>query len=183
MIQYEGVRYALESNRCRAFQNCGSILWQFNEPWPNVSCTNIWDYYGKPKAAYYAVQAAYRPVAPVLKYDTLFPKAGEAVILRPFICNDGEGANGVFQISVSLNGVEIQTASGQTTLCANGPTKLESLTAVPMEKGYMEARLTWTDEAGNTVESVYPFFVVTEGGDADRQYAVRFVNSLMKSKE
>ena len=31
-IQAEGLRYIVESNRRRKFQNSGSIIWQFNEP-------------------------------------------------------------------------------------------------------------------------------------------------------
>ena len=34
-LQYEGLKYAVESNRRRAFCNSGSMMWQFNEPYPN----------------------------------------------------------------------------------------------------------------------------------------------------
>ena len=51
-LQAEGLRYIIEADRRRAFQNSGVIVWQINEPWPNASCTNLVDYYGLPKAAY-----------------------------------------------------------------------------------------------------------------------------------
>ena len=70
-IQAEGLRYALEANRRRKFQNSGSIVWQLNEPWPNVSSTCIVDYYGFPKLAYHFVKLAYRPIHVSLKYDKL----------------------------------------------------------------------------------------------------------------
>lgn len=61
-LQYEGLRYAVESNRRRAFANSGSMMWQFNEPYPNNYCTCAVDYYGQPKPAYYGVAQAYEPV-------------------------------------------------------------------------------------------------------------------------
>ena len=33
----------------------GSLLWQFNEPWPGASWSII-DYYGEKKPAYFAIQ-------------------------------------------------------------------------------------------------------------------------------
>jgi len=87
-IQAEGLRYAIEANRRRAFQNVGSILWQFNEPWPNVSCTNLVDYYGQPKLAYYAVAQAFRPVNPSLRYEKLLCAPGEALEAQAWLSSD-----------------------------------------------------------------------------------------------
>lgn len=61
-VQAEAVRYALERNRTRQFQNSGSLPWQFNEPHPMAACTSAIDYYGRPKALYYAVAGAYEEV-------------------------------------------------------------------------------------------------------------------------
>ncbi len=58
-IQFEGLRYAVESNRRRAMNNSGTFPWQFNEPYPNNTCTSSVDYYANPKPAYYAVAKAY----------------------------------------------------------------------------------------------------------------------------
>ena len=69
--QFEGVRYAIESNRRRSFHNSGSIPWQFNEPYPMAACTSAVDYYGEPKPIYYGVRNAYRPVAVTARYETL----------------------------------------------------------------------------------------------------------------
>ena len=43
-IQAEGLRYAIEANRRRAFNNSGSIIWQIHEPYPNISCTSMVDF-------------------------------------------------------------------------------------------------------------------------------------------
>ena len=75
-VQAEGLRYAVEANRRRAFQNSGSIIWQLNEPWPNIFCTCLMDYYGEPKTAYWWVKRAYAPLAVSLRYDRLIYEPG-----------------------------------------------------------------------------------------------------------
>ncbi len=93
-IQAEGIRYGLEANRRRMFRNSGSILWQFNEPWPNVSCTSIVDYYNRPKPAYRALQMAYRPLHPSLKYDKLVYLPGDSFHSEIHVHNDAGGFDG-----------------------------------------------------------------------------------------
>jgi beta-mannosidase len=62
MLQADGLQYAVESNRRRAYQNSGSLPWQFNESYPNAWCTAAVDHRGDPKPAYYAVRRAYERV-------------------------------------------------------------------------------------------------------------------------
>lgn len=62
-LQAEGLRYAIESNRRRSWQNSGTLPWQFNEPYPNAYCTSALDYYTNPKPAYYGVAKAYEELA------------------------------------------------------------------------------------------------------------------------
>jgi beta-mannosidase len=61
-LQYDGLRYAVEANRRRKWQNSGSLPWQFNEPYPMAACTSAVDYFGQPKPVYYGVRQAYSPV-------------------------------------------------------------------------------------------------------------------------
>ncbi|MBY3620908.1 hypothetical protein HGO21_15245 [Acinetobacter sp. CUI P1] len=75
-MQAEGIRFVLEANRRRKFRNSGSIVWQFNEPWPNVSCTNLVDYYGETKMAYHWVKQAFRPQHASLDYRNLMLTPG-----------------------------------------------------------------------------------------------------------
>ena len=58
-MQYEGLKYAMECNRRRAFHCSGIFPWQFNEPYPNFYCTSALDYYGNPKPVYYAIKKVY----------------------------------------------------------------------------------------------------------------------------
>lgn len=60
-MQYEGLKYAVECDRRRAFHCSGTLPWQFNEPYPNCYCTSNVDYYAQPKPAYYGVKRAYEP--------------------------------------------------------------------------------------------------------------------------
>lgn len=81
MMQSEAIRYIVLSNRRRRGQNGGSIIWQMNEPYPNVTCTSLTEYYGRVKGAYYAVRRAYAPVCVGLRYDGMLQEAGRDTVL------------------------------------------------------------------------------------------------------
>ena len=87
-LQAEGYRYGIESNRRRAFENSGTILWQANEPSPNASCTNVIDYFNQPKLAYFAVKKAFSSVVPSVRYDKLCFDRGEIIRLAFFVTSD-----------------------------------------------------------------------------------------------
>lgn len=87
-VQAESLRYSLESNRRRQWKNVGQMTWQFNEPWPNVQCSNVLEYYGGRKLAYYAVKEAYASVLASLKYKKLFYEAGEHFEGEVWLIND-----------------------------------------------------------------------------------------------
>lgn len=86
-MQQEGLRYIVEANRRRKFQNSGSIVWQLNEPWPNASCTDLIDYYGQTKMAYYALQEAYAPRHASLSYQRLDTTPGESFASSVWLSN------------------------------------------------------------------------------------------------
>ncbi|MDF2628283.1 MAG: hypothetical protein K0R39_2114 [Symbiobacteriaceae bacterium] len=86
-LQAENLRYGVESNRRRWPVCSGTIIWQLNEPWPNSHCTNVVDYYLRPKMAYYYVKRAYAPVAASLRYTS--PILADGVLrVQPFIASD-----------------------------------------------------------------------------------------------
>lgn len=92
-LQYEGVRYGIESNRRRAYQNSGSIVWQLNEPYQNASCTNLVAYDNQPKMGYYALKIAFQKNLGSAQYDRLIFGRNENVKLRIFVTSDDEGEN------------------------------------------------------------------------------------------
>ena len=55
------MRYALEVYRRRMPATSGSLIWQYDEPWPAVTFSLV-DYYGRPKASYHWVRQAQAPV-------------------------------------------------------------------------------------------------------------------------
>lgn len=99
-MQAEGLRFILEANRRRQFNNSGSIIWQLNEPWPNVTCTNLVDYYNEPKMAYYWVKEAFAPFRASLDYRSLNYTAGQAVELPVYVVTNGSG--GWFSVTAQL---------------------------------------------------------------------------------
>jgi len=55
------MRYAVEVYRRRMPGTSGSLIWQYNEPWPAVTFSLV-DFFGRPKAAYHWVRRAHAPV-------------------------------------------------------------------------------------------------------------------------
>lgn len=90
-IQAEAIRYVLEANRRRAFHNSGSIVWQFNEPWPNVSCTCLYSYFDDAKMAYFWSKQAYKSFHVSLDYRRLNPAPGTAFRSQVWLSADRAG--------------------------------------------------------------------------------------------
>ncbi|MHA1228837.1 MAG: glycosyl hydrolase 2 galactose-binding domain-containing protein, partial [Candidatus Hodarchaeales archaeon] len=62
-----GMKYAIDIWRTRKWDMAGSLIWQFNEPWPTI-CWSLIDYYNNPKMSYWFVKRAFNPIHPV--FDT-----------------------------------------------------------------------------------------------------------------
>lgn len=89
-MQSEGLRFMIEADRRRAFQNSGTIIWQLNEPWPNASCTNLIDYFGETKSAYYQVKRAYERQHISMTYRKLNYAPDEEISEDIVVSNSGE---------------------------------------------------------------------------------------------
>jgi len=72
--QAEGLRYTIETERRMSPYASGSMVWQINEPWPNCDCTNLMDYFGNPKMAYYWVKKSFSVSQVTLKYSNVMVK-------------------------------------------------------------------------------------------------------------
>ncbi len=88
-MQAEGLRFILEANRRRQFHNSGSMIWQFNEPWPNVSCTNLYTYFDEPKMAYYWARDAFSALHPSFAYENLYVCPGGTLNGSVWVSADG----------------------------------------------------------------------------------------------
>lgn len=60
-VQYEWIRLVMESARRKKFYCSGVQFWMYNDCWP-ASGWSIVDYYGCPKAGYYAMKRSSQPV-------------------------------------------------------------------------------------------------------------------------
>jgi beta-mannosidase len=173
-VQADGLRYALESNRRRAFANVGSIIWQLNEPWPQISGTNLVDYYLNPKPAYYAVQLAYRSVNPSLQYDKLIYEPGETASLRAWLSSGESVSEWTVQIAV-LNEEE-QSLMEQTKIVIVGDGRsvlLEDWQIMMPTSGTVYVQLIASSEM-QTIVNLYPLFIKDQKGYANRQDAINF---------
>ncbi|WP_391573516.1 glycoside hydrolase family 2 TIM barrel-domain containing protein [Cohnella sp.] len=88
-VQAEGIRYAVEANRRRAPNCSGSLLWQFNEPYPNVSCTSAIDYYGDPKLAYSWTAKANRNLHVSMAYETISSLESQTFRATVYVTEEG----------------------------------------------------------------------------------------------
>ncbi|MEI2750370.1 MAG: hypothetical protein V9E88_16630 [Ferruginibacter sp.] len=71
-LQYYVLKNSIAVHLSKQPYNMGSLLWQLNDCWP-VTSWSIIDFYGKPKAAWYAVKNAF-DVNNVPLPDTVIPR-------------------------------------------------------------------------------------------------------------
>jgi beta-mannosidase len=126
-LQAEAIGYAVEANRRRAPHCSGSILWQMNEPFPNISCTSAVDYYGEAKPAYYRVALAQRPNHPSARYAKLAFAPGETFEAELFVCADWPGEQ------QAQLGWTLASAAGEVV--ASGQTEMWTLAQVVASVG------------------------------------------------
>lgn len=130
-VQAEGLRYILEANRRRKYINSGSIVWQLNEPWPNISNTCIVDYYSFPKMAYYWLKKAYAPIHASLTYDKLVYSSSEEFKGNIFLHNslDSQVFSVVWEI-LDVTGQVIQRGETNTHIKGNSSLKLKEIAVI-----------------------------------------------------
>lgn len=69
MAQAAGLGIGIEIYRRRLWECSGSLVWQFNEPWP-THCWSMIDYEGRPKGSFFAARRAYEnPMVSLEKTD------------------------------------------------------------------------------------------------------------------
>lgn len=67
-VQYEWTRLTMEAARRSKWFTSGLQYWMYNDCWPGIGWSMV-DYYGTPKAAYYAMKHAAEPVTVSIKGD------------------------------------------------------------------------------------------------------------------
>ena len=102
LLQAEGVRYAVEANRRRMFENSGSLPWMLNEPYPAVASTAAVEYYGQPKPLYWALARAYAPVSVSARFDSQVWAGQDAFTADIWVSTPAQGAFDDLELSARL---------------------------------------------------------------------------------
>ncbi len=164
-IQAEGLRFILEANRRRKFQNSGSIIWQFNEPWPNVSCTNLVDYYGEQKMAYYWARNAYSPYHVSLDYLKLNFSSGELFKGKIYVHGMYGQSHAKVRLKIlDLKGRVLSEQLYETEIPDNRSARVAEVNyTIPVDyKGMFLIRLELTGEQGHKLDCNDYFFTTEE---------------------
>jgi len=177
-IQAEGLRYALEANRRRAFENCGSIIWQFNEPWPNSSGTNIIDYYLKPKFAYYTLKNAYRPINANFRYDKLTYVKNEVFMPSVYLTSDTKesGLSLACVIKNERNEVLFKKTFNDISVQKGKSTLVESLKVIVNADKFISVSLSVN---GRDADSEYLLLVSDSNGYSDKKCVCDYYDKMM----
>jgi beta-mannosidase len=130
------MRYALEADRRRKYQNSGTLPWQFNEPYPMAACTSAVDYYARPKPLYYAVAHAYEPVHISAKFVTSAWAGHEHFEAEVWANNSFADSLDDARLTVRIvmsDGREVSAEQVTVTVPADGAARLLNVTA-PLER-------------------------------------------------
>ncbi|MBN8636056.1 MAG: hypothetical protein J0M07_12085 [Anaerolineae bacterium] len=160
--QAEGLRYAIEADQRRKYQNSGTLPWQFNEPYPNATCTAAVDYYGIAKPAYYAVARAYAPIHVSARFATMAWGKSSTFSAQVWVNNAYERAYAEVELRVrlhSVRGTVIHEWVSSVAWTANSAQQIFAL-AHPLvdvtEVFFLDLRLT--DSDGSVIaQNRYPF--------------------------
>lgn len=160
-IQAEGLRFILEANRRHQPRNSGSIIWQLNEPWPNVSCTNLIDYYGEKKMAFYWTRLAFEDLHPSLDYRQLVHSRGTLFHGRVYLHQRGSARAVSLRVEVlGLDGCRFIDRAQTMEIAESGAIECDPVKFVIEEKhGKMFfVRLSAVGiEAAQPTENLYTF--------------------------
>lgn len=187
-MQAEGIRYAIEAHRRRAKtaapgrlsegemvtfpaqESVGAIVWQINEPWPNVSCTSMVDYYENPKLALSFFGEAEKPLHVSMRYEKLLWKAGETFEGTVFVHDD------------LREGYEALEAK---VYCAKGEISAKCLgnrLTFEIPEGVDSFRVTLSLKGGGKTDINPYLFLVGEMGKAPIPPVLDFVKEWKKRK-
>lgn len=91
-LQSEGYKSIFEEARRQAPRCAMALNWCFNEPWPTAANNSLLNFPARPKPAYFAVQAACRPVLASARIPKFQWTAGEPFSAELWLLNDSPGA-------------------------------------------------------------------------------------------
>jgi beta-mannosidase len=148
--QAEGLKFGIEHYRRRQPHCSGTLVWQFNDPWPGLSWSIV-DHDLVPKAGYYFTQRAYRTVL------ASFVRTDDGG-LELWVSNSGRDPE-----SLRLR-VEVATFTGDQVLDVNVDVVAAPGTSVPVWSAPADAfapgpdRFAWVSDTAGLIEPNRLFF-------------------------
>jgi beta-mannosidase len=88
LMQAEGYKFIFEEARRQKPRCAMALNWCFNEPWPSAANNNLLSWPHQPKPAYYAAQAACRPVLASARAPKFSWQVGELFEAELWLLND-----------------------------------------------------------------------------------------------
>ena len=154
-IQAEGIRYIIESNRRRAYQNSGTIIWQIGEPWANTACSSVIDYTITPKMAHYFMKGAYSTSRASLKYEKLYYTPDDVFDGEVFFhsCLEPRPVHIKVEL-IDIQGNRLSEQDFDITAPDNGVTSVFKFSQYlpKLPHALFCVRLTSTDETGKVID-------------------------------
>lgn len=91
-LQSEGYKSIFEEARRQAPRCAIALNWCFNEPWPTAANNSLINFPARPKPAYFAVQAACRPILASARIPKFQWRTGELFSAELWLLNDSPAA-------------------------------------------------------------------------------------------
>lgn len=163
-IQVNALYYAVNSFRRSAPYQSGCLIWQLNEPFPNISCTSLIDFYGHKKHAYYAVKDAFEHTNISFKYGQLSYSEGDTIESEIYITCDDKNGEYDIDIHIESDGAEISSISKKTVVkgCLSALVQTVSL-KIPEHSSGITIYVVLKDCQKN-MKKLYGIFFPVKGG-------------------
>lgn len=166
-MQASALKYAVEADRRRKYQNSGTLPWQFNEPYPMATCTSAVDYYGQAKPSYYAVAHAYEPVHVSAKFPTTAWAGRSLFEAEIWVNNSHEAAIAAATLQARIIGLRGQIYREQVetiTLAPNAATLAATLqrSLEDIDEAIFYLQLVLHDQASQRLSENRYLFTRTE---------------------
>jgi len=161
-----GLQVAIEHFRRRKYQASGTLIWQFNEPWPAI-CWSVVDYDRRPKLAYHKLEQIYSPILISLDYPLIEYKPGALLRAEIWAINDLLQSFEDCRLRILLDGDEIFS---QTIDLPPDSCRLVGLIEHPLLDGgrHLEARLSYQGQVISANSYDLQYHDPTEAGLLDR---------------
>jgi beta-mannosidase len=115
LYQALATSFNMEFCRSNKFRNSGLLIWQYDDIWPCLSWSMV-DWYGTPKASYFFMKRASRPVHISVDYERYLWKTGETFAADVHLLNDTQSPVQECKFDVKLLDIQGKTLAEKSGL-------------------------------------------------------------------